>query len=205
MTIDWGLPLPLESRIDFPDLLTSNGLAIWIEGNATPLLSKLGYFQIEALIEGEFFKLRPERLDAGKNLIVVPYQAYKLSIIPLPNILTVYPSLTVKIAQINKGIMSINYQNVDRVTGGVVNTPVAGAIASFQILPTDANRHSGTIYNRTNRNLWVSWGTAAATTADLLVPAGSNLVIPEDYTGAVQGISAAGVTGNILSQTVSFI
>jgi hypothetical protein len=205
MTIDWGLPLPLESRIDFPDLLTSNGLAIWIEGNATPLLSKLGYFQIEALIEGEFFKLRPERLDAGKNLIVVPYQAYKLSIIPLPNILTVYPSLTVKIAQINKGIMSINYQDVDKVTGDVIDTSVAGSAASFQILPVDLARHSGTIYNNTNRKLWVKWGTTPATTANLLVPVGANLVIPEDYTGAVQGICASGVTGNVLSQTVSFI
>lgn len=205
MTVNWSASQPLTGRIDYPDLLTAPGLGIKISGNITSQFNRIGYFQIDAEIDGEFFKLRPERLDLGNALIDVPYRSYKLSVVPIPNILLIYPPLTIQIAQIEREIMSINYNNVDKQTGAVVSTPVTGATTSFQILAVDAARYSGTIYNQTNRNLWVNWGTTAATTANLLVPSGANLVVPEAYTGAVQGISAAGVTGSVLSQTVSFI
>jgi hypothetical protein len=205
MTISWSPPVPLTARIDFPDLSSGSGLGIWVSASITPNWGKIGYYQIEASIDGEFFKLEPKRLEFGKSLIRVPYRTYKLSIIPVPNLIAIYPLISVQIAQIDTNTMSINYQNTERQTGAIVDTTVAGAVASFQVLAADPLRHSGTIYNQTNRALYIRWGTTAATTANLLVPAGANLVIPEDYTGAVQGISTAGVTGNVLSQTVSFV
>ena len=101
--------------------------------------------------------------------------------------------------------MGINYSQIDKQTGPIVNTTVAALITSVQLLPVDLLRHEGVIYNRTNKTIFVAWGTAAATAADLAVPAGANLDIPEDFTGAVQAIGAAGITGSVLSQTVSFI
>jgi hypothetical protein len=205
MTITWSEAITLTDRIDYPDLLSGSGLAIWVSSAVTPVWNKIGYYQLEALIEGEFLKLQPERLEFGKSLIKVPYRFYKLSIISIPNVLTIYPFISIKIAQIEREIMGINYSQIEKATGSIVDTSVAGAVATFQILGVDILRHEGTIYNRTNRTLYVKWGTAAATAADLAVPAGSNIDIPEDYTGAVQGICAAGVTGNVLSQTISFV
>ena len=101
--------------------------------------------------------------------------------------------------------MGINYVQTDKVTGPIVNATVTALITSFQLLPADPLRHEGTIYNKTNKTIFVAWGTAAATATDLAVPAGSNLDIPEDYTGAVQAIGAAAITGSVLCQTVSFI
>ena len=101
--------------------------------------------------------------------------------------------------------MGINFSPIDKQTGPIVSATVAVPITSVQILAADPLRHEGTIYNRTTKTIFVAWGAAAATAADLAVPAGSNLDIPEDFTGPVQAIGAAGITGSVLSQTVSFI
>ena len=101
--------------------------------------------------------------------------------------------------------MGINFAQVDKQTGGVVNTSAIASINSFQVLPADPLRHEGTIYNRTNKTIFVAWGLSVATLADLAVPAGANLDIPEDYTGAIQAIGAAAITGSVLSQTISFL
>jgi hypothetical protein len=203
--IQWSDPIQMAGRIDFPDVLESSGLGIWITGGVTPVWNKIGYFQIAAAIEGEFLKLRPERLEFGKSLFVIPFRFYKLSFIPVENLLAIYPNLSIQIAQLDKNIMGINYSQIDKQTGAIVDTLVVGAVATFQLLPVDLLRHEGTIYNRTTRTLYVKWGTVAATTTDLAVPAGSNIDLPEDYTGAVQGICAAGVSGSVLSQTISFL
>ena len=188
MTIAWSQPTPITGRIDFPDIFESSGLGIWITGNVTPVWNKLGFFQLQVQIDDEFFQLKPERLEFGKSLIIVPFPAYKLSFIPIPNLLQLYPTLSIQLAQIDRNIMGINYGQVDNVTGAIVSTTVAALITSVQALPVDLLRHEGTIYNQTNRIIYVSWGTAAATTASLAVPVGSNIDIPEDYTGAVQVI-----------------
>ena len=101
--------------------------------------------------------------------------------------------------------MGINYQNVDKVTGPIMDTSVAALVTSVQVLAADPLRHKGTIYNKTTKTIYVNWGATAATTASLGIPVGANVDIPDDYTGAVQVIGASGVTGNVFAQTISYV
>ena len=101
--------------------------------------------------------------------------------------------------------MGINYGQTIRDTGPIVNTSAVMTVSSVQVLPVDSLRHEGVIYNKSNKTIYVAWGIAAATVNDLAVPAGANLDIPEDYTGAVQAIGVSGIVGSALAQTISFL
>lgn len=102
--------------------------------------------------------------------------------------------------------MGINYAQTNRETGSIIDTNVAVTVASVQLLGVDPFRHEGAIYNKTNKTIYIVWGTVAATSNNsLAVPAGANLDIPEDYTGAVQVGGAIGVVSNALAQTISFL
>jgi hypothetical protein len=206
MTLTWDAPVPITGRIEYEQIWTTGAIGVWIDNGVVPIWRKAGYLRIEVRIDGEWFVYRVVPLDYGKNLIYVPYRAFRAIFEPLDSLLQLQSSLTIAITEIGTEIMSINYAQVDEVTGDVVSTTFAPNTTSAQALGVDGQRRSGTIYNRTNRTIYVNWGTAAATATSLAVPAGANLSIPEDYIGAVQIIRAAGaLTGDVLIQTLSSI
>lgn len=165
---------------------------------------KAGYLRILLPVDGEWLPIAGKPLLlTWRQVIEIPYQNYRLSYTPTSYLNS--PLFIVEPYSIQYNPMGINYAQVDKVTGGVVDTTVLGSATTVQLLPVDLLRHEGTIYNRTNRIVYIKWGTAAATTADLAVPVGANLDMPEDFTGAVQMIAAAGVTGSVLAQTISFV
>jgi hypothetical protein len=165
---------------------------------------KAGYLKILLPIFNKWVPISNKAiLLTWEQVIEIPYKNYRLSF--SPEVWLESPNVIINSYLIEYNPMGINYGQVEKQTGAVVDTSIAGSATTFQVLPVDLLRHEGTIYNRTNRILYIKWGTAAATAADLAVPAGSNIDIPEDYTGAVQGICAAGVSGAVLSQTISFI
>jgi hypothetical protein len=206
MTIIWSDPIIIAGKIEYPQLWDAPAIGLRIQGSALPIWRKVGYLRIEPFIDGEFFNYQVKSIDYGKNLIQIPYRHYRLSFEPLESLIQIYSNLSIEIAPIGDELMSINYQNVERTTGPVVDTPFTPSTTSGQALGVDLLRHDGTIYNRTNRIIYIAWGTTAATAANLPVPAGANAKIPLDYTGAVQILAAAGaLTGNVLSQTTSYV
>jgi len=76
-------------------------------------------------------------------------------------------------------------------------TSVAGAAADTLILASNANRLGATVYNDSAAILYLSLGTAAASTTDFTVKmvADAYYEVPFGYTGAIRGIWAS-ATGN---------
>lgn len=77
-------------------------------------------------------------------------------------------------------------------------TTVAGATSSTAILAANANRMSASIYNATNKNMYVLCNSGAASLSNysILLMQGSYWEVPTDYQGAINAIWAAGVSGN---------
>jgi hypothetical protein len=199
----------IQGKIEYPQVWESSRILVRVISPLPPVWRKAGYLKIEVLIEGEYFLVGYKPIEFGNNLIDVGLSAYRLSFDPVNQLTVLYPNTSISIYQLTRqdySNMGINYQQVDKVTGGVVDTVYVPTTTSGNALAADLLRHEGTIYNRTNRTIYVSWGTTAATVTSLAVAAGANLDMPEDFTGAVQILAAAGVlTGNVLIQTVSYV
>jgi len=77
---------------------------------------------------------------------------------------------------------------------------VAGATSSTAVLAANANRIAASIYNGTNKNMYVlcNSGTASTSNFTILLMQGSYWEVPSDYTGAINAIWASGVSGNAL-------
>ena len=195
------------NEIDFTPSFTANGLLISVEANNTEsLLLKVGYLQISVVVDGELYDYSLKLIKLGKSILSVPLKSYRLSFLPT-EFQSQNSSFTLKIAPYNlTEIMGINFAATNRETGSIIDTVVTVTTTSASLLGPDGSRHEGSIYNRTNKNIYITWGTTPATSNNgLIVPPGSNLDIPEDYTGAIQVSGAIGVTGTVLAQTISFI
>jgi hypothetical protein len=204
MTDSFLVPSEVQEFI-CPQTYSDLGLSIEIVPNSyQSTWYKAGYLQILLPFNNKWIAVSTDSiLLTWQQIIHVPYANYRLRF-SLSNWLDGC-KIDINPYSIQYNPMGINYQNVDKVTGPIVNTTVAALVTSVQLLAADPLRHEGTIYNKTNKTIYLSWGATAATTADLAIPVGANADIPEDYTGAVQVIGAAGVTGNVLAQTISFI
>lgn len=78
-------------------------------------------------------------------------------------------------------------------------TTVAGAASSTSILASNANRIAASLYNNTNKNMYIlcNSGTASATNFTIMIMQQSYWEVPSDYTGAINAIWQAGVTGSV--------
>lgn len=95
-----------------------------------------------------------------------------------------------------------------RVTGFVTTnkastsaiTSVAGSTANTTILAANANRIFASIYNGTNKNMYILLSASAASTSNysILLITGSYWEVPNDWTGGIQAVWANGVSGNAL-------
>ena len=78
-------------------------------------------------------------------------------------------------------------------------TSVAGSTSNTVILASNANRLFATIYNATNKTMYVKLGTTASTSSySVQLFASSYWEVPSDYTGEIDAVWANGVSGNAL-------
>lgn len=87
---------------------------------------------------------------------------------------------------------------VDKSTTGTV-TSVAGSTSNTTVLASNANRLGATLYNNTNKNMYVKMGTSASTSSfSTLLMKGDFWEVTSDYTGKIDAVWDSGVTGNVL-------
>jgi hypothetical protein len=197
-----------SNPVILPCSFTSQLLAIDIAaGNQKDTWYKAGYLQSFIEIEGTKFVGNRIKLIFGSQLIEIPYRTYQLEYDPADWL----QNISVKIKQLSatnyQTIMGVNFSVQPRATGAMVDeVKLTGLTVSQEVMAANVDRaEGGTIYNRTNKNMYVKWGILPATATDLLVTAGSNIDVPDSYTGAAQAICANGATGSILTQTVSYV
>ena len=79
-------------------------------------------------------------------------------------------------------------------------TSVAGTTSSSAVLASNANRIFASIYNNTNKNMYVLLGSGTASTSNfsILLMTTAYWEVPNDYTGAINAIWAGGVSGSAL-------
>lgn len=78
-------------------------------------------------------------------------------------------------------------------------TSVAGSVTNTSILASNSSRVSATIYNSTNKTMFLALGPTASTTAyTVQIFASSYWELPVSYTGAISAVWASGVSGNAL-------
>jgi hypothetical protein len=180
------------------DLTFGNKRSTWYQaGFVTPLVN----------VDGNFYEGTAIKLRFDKQLLEIPYLTYRLRFEPVDWARDIKIEITQLLSSNYQTAMGVNFSVQPRATGDVIDEiKTTGLTASQSVMVANADRaEGGTIYNRTNKNMYVKWGTVAATTADLLVTAGSNIDVPDSYTGAAQAICANGATGQILTQTVSYV
>lgn len=190
----------------FDPTFNSTGLKISIETLQSLTWVRAGYLNIYLLEDGELYYWKAQRLNHGNSIVTVNASTpYKLSFAPGERFGLFY-NARIKIAPFN---MSISYPSVDRETGAVTTVSKPVAVVSTELAPVDLNRHSGTIYNNTNKNVGIAFGASAATLAkpSKIIPAGGNLRLYDDYTGTIQYIVASGANAasDVQIETVSYV
>ena len=146
---------------------------------------KAGYLYPLISVSGSDIPTKPILIGFGEQVIQVPYPAYKLRFIPVAYITYPYRLKIFKLP------MGINFASpAPEQLGGEVITTVNASITNVVLDPVNLARRNGFIVNRSNRNLWVTFSATAATAAapTSLVTPGSNIEIPQNYTGVINGI-----------------
>ena len=78
-------------------------------------------------------------------------------------------------------------------------TSVVGATSSTSILASNSNRILATVFNATNKTMYVALASSASTSAyTLKVPVNSYYELPVSYTGAISAVWDMGVSGNAM-------
>jgi hypothetical protein len=77
-------------------------------------------------------------------------------------------------------------------------TAVVSAAVDTSLLALSTSRYGATVFNDTDKTLYLALGTVAASTSSytVQVPAGGYYEVPFGYCGAVRGIWATAPTGN---------
>lgn len=185
--MNWDYTLQLTGSKLLPvGTLHSKALAIEVTFSNQPLTwFKAGYLYPLIAVGGGDIPAEPILIRFGSQIIQVPYSAYKLKFVPVDYLTSLY---TLKLFKLP---MSINFAPpaLEQI-GSETTTTVAASITSVVLDPANPTRRSGFVVNKSNRNLWVVFSAAAATAAaptNLITP-GSNIDIPENYTGVITGI-----------------
>ena len=85
----------------------------------------------------------------------------------------------------------------DKSTTGTITSPAA-ATSSFTVLAANASRVLASVYNATNKTLYLAMAATASTSAyTVQVAVGAYFELSLTYTGIITGISPAGVSGNV--------
>jgi hypothetical protein len=185
MLWDYTLTLTGNSLLPVGTLESKNLVIDFSILNESSTWYKAGYLYPLISVDGTDIPSKPIFIMFGEQVIDVPYRAYKLRFVPVPYITYPYQLKIFKLP------MSINFAPpLPEQIGPEVTTTVNASITNVPLDPANPTRRSGFIVNKSNRNLWVVFSPAAATAAaptNLITP-GSNIDIPENYTGVINGI-----------------
>jgi hypothetical protein len=185
--MNWDYELVLTGQSLLPvGTLHNQDLAIEVTiASLSPTWEKAGYLYPLINVGGGDIPASGIFIRFGAQVISIPYSAYKLQFVPVPYIGSRY---TLKLFKLPMGI---NFASpTPEQLGSEVTTTVAASITSVVLDPANPTRRNGFIVNKSNRNLWVTFSATAATAAaptNLITP-GSNIDIPENYTGVINGI-----------------
>jgi hypothetical protein len=176
------LPCPFNARILAVEITADNQRLTWYRS---------GFFRALINIDGTQFVGVDIETKFGQQIIEVPFVDYQIEFTPRVWL----NSTTIKIKQLSTAqsitIMGINNAPATpEVLGTEVVTIINASITSITIDPANAARRQGFVTNKSNRNFWVNFSATAATAAapTNLVTPGSNIEIPENYTGPITGI-----------------
>jgi hypothetical protein len=193
MIWDIDLIIPSNTSLVLPFNFTSRLLAVNITAaNFRPTWYRSGFLRSFINFDGRQFVGNNFETRFGDQLFEIPFQAYQLEFSPQ----FWMTDTNIKIKQLSitetEGIiMGINFApNPTELLSDEVVTTIAASITNIVLDPANPARREGFIVNKSNRNLWVKFGTAAATAAapTSLVPPNSNINIPDSYTGVINGI-----------------
>jgi hypothetical protein len=201
MTASFTALEKITGKIEFPDVFTSTGILVKITNPIIPEWRKVGYFKIEALIDGDFFNAQFRSIEFGNSLISIPYSAYRLTFEPIDSLLILHPNLSIQIAEFNLNMYvspgELKRQEVGEPIYNTITATVLSVVgAIFSIAPV-RSRRSALITNKTGRILRIKEGSA--TSGEPLVdadpfteiaPGGSYSV--EDFSGEILGLLGAG-------------
>lgn len=203
--IDWEFQQTIYGAIVFPKIWESSAVLLSLSSLLPPAWRKLGYLIIEVPIEGEFYKDRIVSIEYGNTLIKVPYSEYRLTFEPINKLVIAYPNIQIKIASFDLNM--INFPAEQRETGAAIAVDKPVVTTSTELEPVNLNRHTGAIYNNTNRSIGITFNATPATLAkpSKVIPANGNIEIYADYTGAINYICAANSTGTVQVETVSYV
>ncbi len=105
--------------------------------------------------------------------------------------------------------MSVSYDPGFRPVGVDSAATVNAAVTNTIIAAANLLRApEGFVVNNSNKNLWVTFTGVAATAAapaTKILPAGGNIDIPGNYTGAINGIWETGATGSCVVHEFSYV
>jgi hypothetical protein len=201
--INWLVNLPIGDEMAFDPIFTTNAVLVSITGSYPGHWVKAGYLKAAIIVDNVPFVLTSKLVRLGDNIILIGARNYQLFFEPVYYLSSQFNPI-IKIAE-QEIDMGVNFPS-SRQTGDMITVSKIATAASQELLPENLDRaQGGTIYNKTNRVLYVRWGTTAATSSDILVPAGGNIDIPDEYTGAIQGISSNTGNGTIVIQTLSYV
>jgi hypothetical protein len=193
--INWSTPIPIAGSVAFAGVFDSSKLLVWIDSTLPPTWRKAGYLRVELLFEGEYLTTSYRTVNFGKSLIDIPVKPYRLSFDPVNSLNTIYPNTSISIYPLTPtesiDIMGINFAPIPPdVLGDEVTTTIVASVTNVTLDPANANRREGFIVNKSNRNLWVRFGAAAAIAGapTSMVPPNGNINIPDGYTGIINGI-----------------
>jgi hypothetical protein len=203
MTASFTALEKITGKIEFPDVFTSTGILVKITNPIIPEWRKVGYFKIEALIDGDFFNAQFRSIEFGNSLISIPYSAYRLTFEPIDSLLVLHPNLSIQIAEFNLNMYVSPGESKRPEVGEPIYNTIIGVVLSvagqtFSIAPV-RSRRSALITNKTGRILRIKEGSA--TSGEPLVdadpfteiaPGGSYAV--EDFSGEILGLLG---TGNV--------
>jgi hypothetical protein len=171
------LPVGTITRRDLAiELTIFNQPKTWFKaGYLTPLIS----------VGGGEIPAQDIVIRFGSQIIYIPYQAYKLRFTPVPYLTTNY---TLKLFKLPMGIN--NAPAGIETIGGEAVTVINANVVNVVLDPANPARREGFITNKSNRSMWVNFSATAATAAapSNLVTPGSNIDIPQNYTGIINGI-----------------
>lgn len=209
MTIEWLTDRPINGRIDLPDTYTKNTVLIKISGAITPEWRRLGYLEIKNVIDGELFTAQIKSVEFGNSQFSAPYEAYKISFVPVERLLEIYPNLSIEIGIIN---MYVTPENLPSATGEPIYTTVTPPTTlTVFTLVAPRSRRSALIRNTTNRAMVIREGTSASlpalVNADpfISIAAGSSYTV-EDWSGEIVALMSAvpAATGRVIIKELPY-
>lgn len=176
------LPFTFNSRLLAIDITATNQQPTWYRS---------GFLRAILDIDGQPFVGANIETSFGQQVVELPFNSYQIDFAPRVWL----DSTTIKIKQLSTTqssiFMGINIApQAPEQLGGEVTTTVNASVTNVPLDPVNLQRREGFIVNKSNRNLWVVFSAAAATAAapTSLVPPGSNINIPDGYTGIINGI-----------------